>query len=562
MIDYTGNPFYLDEEGINWVENTYRSMSVEERLGQLFCPIVFSKDEKELRELVETKHPGGVLYREGPGEELYDAQKLLQEYSRIPLLTASNLEYGGTGSADEGTYYGRQMLVAATGNSERAYQLGYVSCMEGSMVGVNWSFAPVSDLDLNFRNPITNVRTFGSNKDTVLEMCRQYIRGAKEAGVATAIKHYPGDGVDERDQHLVTSVNSLSKEEWDATYGKIYKALIDEGTLSVMGGHIALPAYEEYYDGKEEKKVLPATLSKNLLQHLLREQLGFNGVITTDATPMTGFCAAMERKTAVPLAIENGCDVFLFNRNMDEDWEFMREGYRNGILSEERLEEAVKRILTMKAAMGLHRKKEKGTLLLPKEELQKLNQSKFDSWARECAEEGVTLVKDTVKLLPLSPQKHKRVLLEIMGEFESNERVIKHIISYMEKEGFEVTLYQKEGFEVMMDSVSDFKARYDLIFYVGNIETVSNKTTARLNWHTMFGLGNNMPWMANEMPCVFLSLGNPYHLFDAPMIHTYINGYCNSDYVIEAALDKMLGKGKFKGISPVDAFCGRKELAY
>ncbi len=95
-----------------------------------------------------------------------------------------------------------------------------------------------------------------------------------------------------------------------------------------------------------------------------------------------------------------------------------------------------------------------------------------------------------------------------------------------------------------------------------NLETVSNKTTARLNWHTMFGLGNNMPWMANEMPCGFISLGNPYHLFDAPMIHTYINGYCNSDYVIDAILDKMLGRGTFKGVSPIDPFCGRKELAY
>ena len=111
MIQYKENPFYLTEEQVQWVESTYDSMSLEEKIGQLFCPIVFTKDEKELKELVETKHIGGMLYREGPGEELRQSHKILQDASKIPLLTASNLEYGGNGSAIEGTYYGREMLA-------------------------------------------------------------------------------------------------------------------------------------------------------------------------------------------------------------------------------------------------------------------------------------------------------------------------------------------------------------------------------------------------------------------------------------------------------------------
>lgn len=560
MIQYKENPFYLTEEQVQWVESTYDSMSLEEKIGQLFCPIVFTKDEKELKELVETKHIGGMLYREGPGEELRQSHKILQDASRIPLLTASNLEYGGNGSAIEGTYYGREMLAAATGDVERAYQLGKVSCSEGAAVGVNWSFAPVVDLDLNYHNPITNVRTFGSDLQTVIDMGKAYIRGAKEEGVATSVKHFPGDGVDERDQHLVTSVNALSCKEWDESYGKIYKEMIEAGTLTVMAAHIALPAYEEYFDQKPCERILPATLSENLLKKLLREQLGFNGLIVTDATPMVGFCSAMDRATAVPLSIENGCDMFLFNRNMEEDFRLMREGYEKGILSDARLEEAVKRILATKAAMHLPEKQEKGQLVPDASALDILNCETYDCWAKECADEGVTLVKDIQNLLPIDPKKHKRVLLELMGDFPSNKRVCESFVRELEARGFEVTVYEPEGFEVMEDSVESFKSRYDLIFYVGNIETASNKTVSRLNWHTMFGLGNNMPWMVHEMPALFVSVGNPYHLLDAPMIKTFVNGYCNSEYVIHAVVEKLCGDSEFKGKSPIDPFCGKPDL--
>ena len=560
MIQYKENPFYLTEEQVQWVESTYDSMSLEEKIGQLFCPIVFTKDEKELKELVETKHIGGMLYREGPGEELRQSHKILQDASKIPLLTASNLEYGGNGSAIEGTYYGREMLAAATGDVERAYQLGKVSSSEGAAVGVNWSFAPVVDLDLNYHNPITNVRTFGSNLQTVIDMGKAYIRGAKEEGVATSVKHFPGDGVDERDQHLVTSVNALSCKEWNESYGKIYKEMIEAGTLTVMAAHIALPAYEEYFDQKPCERILPATLSENLLKKLLREQLGFNGLIVTDATPMVGFCSAMDRATAVPLSIENGCDMFLFNRNMEEDFRLMREGYEKGILSDARLEEAVKRILATKAAMHLPEKQEKGQLVPDASALDILNCETYDRWAKECADEGVTLVKDVQNLLPIDPKKHKRVLLELMGDFPSNKRVCESFVRELEARGFEVTVYEPEGFEVMEDSVESFKSRYDLIFYVGNIETASNKTVSRLNWHTMFGLGNNMPWMVHEMPALFVSVGNPYHLLDAPMIKTFVNGYCNSEYVIHAVVEKLCGDSEFKGKSPIDPFCGKPDL--
>lgn len=560
MFDLTAKPFYLNKSQTEWVKNTFNSMTHEEKIAQLFCPIVFTKDEDELNKLIASHPIGGVLYREGPGEEIRRAQEVLQKASKIPLLTASNLEYGGNGSAIEGTYFGRQMLISATEDKANAYRMGKVCGAEGAAVGVNWSFAPVVDTDKNYHNPITNVRTWGDDPETVISFSKEYMRGCEEEGVACCIKHFPGDGIDERDQHLVTSVNTLSCAEWDRTYGHIYKELIESGAKTLMAVHIALPAYEEFYDGCPIDHITPASLSKNLLNKLLREKLGYNGLIVTDATPMVGFCSAMERREAVPTAIENGCDMFLFNRDMEEDFRYMEEGYRNGLLSEERLNEAVMRILATKASMGLPEKQREGKLVPPHEALSILNNSEFDSWARETAEEGVTLVKDRGDLLPLDPVKHHRILLEILGDFESNERVKNSFINHLTDEGFEVTLYKNEGpAEVMTDSVEKLRSEFDLVMYVANIETASNHTTARINWHTMFGLGRNMPWMVHELPVIFISVGNPYHLLDAPMVKTYINGYCNSEYVISAIIEKIMGRSEFTGKSPVDAFCGRMD---
>ncbi len=565
MIDYKAKPFYLDDEDILWLEETFESMDMEEKIGQLFCPIEFSTDENVLKELVETKHIGGVLFREGKAAEILGAHNCLQEYSKIPLLTASNLEMGGVGSALEGTYYGRQMLISATNDTNKAYELGKVSCTEGKAVGVNWSFAPIVDIDRNFHNPITNVRTFGDDPKKVRAMAGAYLKAADEENVAACIKHFPGDGIDERDHHLLTSVNSLSTEEWDKSFGYVYKKLMEDGAKTLMVGHIALPAYEDYYNEKEgikadEVKVIPASLSKNILQKLIRQKLGFNGLITTDATPMVGFGCAMEREKAIPLAIENGCDMILFTKDSDEDFAFMRKGVESGLLSSKRLDEAVKRILATKASLGLHKDKAEGRLIKDEAGLKILRNPDFVKMAKACADEGVTLVKDTQNLLPISPSKTKRVLLEIMGDFPSNDRVCASFKVLLEKEGFDVIIYEKEVLTekgIAFDNIGQFKEKYDLVIYIGNIETASNKTVSRLNWHTVFGLGNNMPWFVCEVPTMFISVGNPYHLLDAPMVKTYINGYCNSEYVIDAIVEKIMGKSEFKGTSPIDPFCGK-----
>ena len=560
MIDLKAIPFYLDDMQIEWVKNTLAGMTIEEKIGQLFVPIGFSNDRSYLQHELLDRYIGGIMYRSGPAAEMQQTHAWLQQHSRIPLLIEANLEAGGDGIAADGTPYGKQLQAAATGKAESAYRLGKVSCAEGAAVGCNWAFAPVVDIDRNWRNPITNVRTYGADPDFVLECGRAYMKAAKEENVLVSIKHFPGDGCDEVDQHLLTSVNDLSCGEWDATYGKIYAGLIEDGAPTVMVGHIAHPAYEKHFDENAPDKLVPATLSPALLQGLLRGKLGFNGLIVTDATPMVGFTSAMAREKAVPFAIEAGCDMFLFNKDLAEDYDYMMAGYQNRSLSERRLTEALTRILAAKAMLGLHKiPKEK---IVPGEEaLSILNCPQHRVWAKECADEAVTLVKDTQALLPLRVDRYKRVLLEMVGRGAGCERVTKTLKTLLETEGFCVEVYEPEEPGTRND-VRGFREKYDLVLYAGNVENGSNHVTNRLEWRTFFGQGNNVPWFVAERPTLFVSFANPYHLVDVPMMKTYVNAYSNHDEVIRAVVEKLMGRSAFKGKSPVDAFCGKEYLKW
>lgn len=563
MIDLWANPFHLDDKGVRWVQDTLAGMTEEEKIGQLFCPHGDMNKEVVKKEMVEKK-VGGIMFRPSPGNELLEMNNYVQQESRIPMLIAANLEAGGNGTTTDGTFFGKQMQVAATNEFEQAYRLGLICGEEAAAVGCNWAFAPLIDIDYNYRNPITNVRTFGSDPEKVLRMGKGYLKGAHEAGIAVSIKHFPGDGRDERDQHLVTSINDLSCEEWDLTYGKIYEEMIADGALTVMIGHIAHPAYQKRYDPSYMMdKPIPATLSPQLLNGLLRGKLGFNGMIVTDASEMVGFTSSMSRREAVPYTIAAGCDMFLFNKDIDEDFAYMTEGVKKGVITSERLDEAVTRILAAKAALGLHEAKENGSIYKDAAGLQKLNCKQFDDWAKECADKAVTLVKDTQNLLPVSAKQYQNIFMTFVGAGADLQKISEKFPELFRKEGFHVTVFEPEvpGKNVK-DGVEIFKGKYDLAVVVSDVETYSNQTVARIQWHPVHG-SNGRPWYVNEIPTMMISVANPYVLIDAPMIRTFINGYSTSDYVLEAIMDKVMGRSEFKGVNPVDPFCGaRWDLKY
>ncbi len=554
MIELDKQPFNLDKEQIKWVNSTLLSLSLKQKVGQLFFPVGLDFDKKYLKELIEKYQPSGMMFRPENKKTIKETHDYLQSISPIPMLISANLENGANGSSLDATEFATQMQLAATNNRNHLKNFIEVSSKEAKILGCNWTFSPVVDIDFNKHNPITNVRTFGSDPQKVKQLSELYVRECNKNGLATAVKHFPGDGIDFRDQHIALTSNTLSTEKWDATYGAIYKAVIDAGTLAVMCGHIKLPAYSKLLNPQlTDATLLPASLAPELLQGLLRDRLGFNGLIVSDATAMLGFTAAMPRRQAVPKAIAAGCDIFLFNKDLSEDFQFMLDGIEQGLLSTERLDEAVTRILATKAALNLHIAKSP----LDDAELAQVGCDAHQQLAAQCADDTVTLVKNDAQILPLNPAQHKRVLLFLLSDegdfFGDKNSMFEYAISALEHEGFTVTVFDNQKFtarDIAM-SVSEFSQQYDLVLYLANIKPASNKTSLRIHWAKPMGI--NAPWFSAELPCVFVSFGNPYHLVDVSEVPVYINAYTGTNATVDAVIAKLLGRSEFKGISPVDA---------
>ena len=423
------------------------------------------------------------------------------------------------------------------------------------------AFAPIIDIHYSFSNPFTHPRTFGSDPARVAAFGAAYTEECQKLGVCVSIKHFPGDGRDERDQHLVTSINDMSCEDWMATYGNNYKASIDKGALTVMVGHIMQPAWQKRINPDlKDEDIMPATLSPELIgpEGLLRKYLGFNGVICTDATTMAGFTIPMDRSKSVPYSIACGADIFLFNKNMEEDLEYMRKGVADGVITKERLDEAVKRVLALKAALKLYKQTED---LKVEDALAVLGCEEHQQWAKEVADQAVTLVKEEKGVLPLDPVHKKRVLYcpiesEQGVSYSVKAGVCDHFKQLLEKEGFEVTTFVPAPmFEGKTPRQDEVTKGYDYIIYLANMSTKSNQTTVRIEWQQP--MGANCPHYVNSVPTIFISVENPYHLLDVPRVKTFINAYNSNDYVLDAIIDKIMGRSEFKGKNPVDPFCGK-----
>ena len=586
MVNLKAKPYNLDDQGVKWVKDTIANMTIEEKIGQLFVNMGASREEEYLKSVLDNYHIGGVRYNPATASEVYDQNKILQENSKIPLLIAANTEAGGNGACVDGTYIGNEVKIASTNDKKYAYEMGRVSGVEASAIGCNWSFAPIVDINRNWRNPIISTRTWSQDVEQTLELSLEYMRGIMESGIAPAAKHFPGDGIDERDQHLSFAPNWLSCEEWDATFGRVYGGLFEAGLPSIMAGHIALPSYVKHFnpEATTEELYMPATLSKYILTDLLRGEMKFNGLVVTDASHMVAMTSAMKRSEMLPTAIAAGSDLFLFFNDPDEDFKYMMDGYKNGIITDERLNEALTRILGTKAALGLH-KKAKNEIMMPKEEaMARIGLEENKAIAVEVADKAITLVKNTEDIFPISLEKHKRVLLVDVKGTEGGfgaligaqgpkpSQVVKEML---EKEGFEVSIWESPMDKVMQlpveerraaigsvyaakRPISELTSKYDLII---NLAVVNPNTDQRIQWPASKGTPD-IPFYVNEVPTIFISVQCPFHLADVPQVKTYINAYDNKDFTLQALVDKMLGKSEFVGVSPVDAFCGLGDTRY
>lgn len=569
MVNLKEKPYYLNDEQIQWVEDTIASMSAEEKIGQLFVNMVANEEERKpenIKKVLDTYHPGAIRYHNAPKEELWDMADCLQKTSKVPLLIASNCEAGGNGGMQGGTALANGAAMAAMDSEEMVRKMAEISAREAAAVGCNWNFAPIVDLTYNWRNTIVQLRAFNDEPDDVIRYSKAFFKGMRTQNIATCMKHFPGDGTEENDQHLIMGINEYDCEKWDVTFGKVYKALIDDGAMTIMAGHIALPEYSrKLRPGIKDEDILPATLAPELITDLLKGQLGFNGLVVTDASHMIGmFGATIPRCEQVPRAIAAGCDMYLFFNDREEDFGYMMDGYKNGIITEERLNDALHRILGVKAALNLHTLQKEQRLMQPKENLSVVGCEDHHKAAAEMADQYVTLVKDRLNYLPMTPEKYKKIKLVYIGseavviagtKFKSNdENIIRDIVSQLEAAGFEVDAEteNKKG------KMEEFKKKYDCVLLVLNVQGFAQFNTMRVKWDEP----TKQPWYMSELPTFVVSLSYTNNLIDVPMARCYINAYMDHHEAFEAVLRKMMGKSEFKGRYNENVFCGRWETRF
>jgi beta-N-acetylhexosaminidase len=552
-------PFGLVPEDVAWVRRTRDGLSTEDKVRQLFLQIYMGDDPAEALRLAKLK-PAGVCRFMGPDlAAAWAATRRFLEESEIPPFICGDIEGGSHGSAAM-LHFPNQLGLAAANDIDLSRRLLEAVCAEAKALGFNWSFTPVIDVNQATASAIVGTRSYGSDPAKIIAQALAHVGVLQANGIAATAKHWPGEGYDARDQHLVTTINPLAPRDWEAVFGRLYRGLIDADVMSVMSAHIALPAYAAKHGVSEGlERYRPASVSRLLNQTLLRGELGFNGLITSDATPMAGFGSWAPRAIAAPEAVESGCDVFLFSPDEARDFGFMMDALRDRRLSEQRLEDAVTRILGLKAALGLHRRSLDERLPPLDAATGAINSPAHRALAREAAARSITLVKDTGPNLPLDPRRHRRVVIVDRGAaafFPHGPRTPLTV--------FRQALASR-GFEIRDFDPADppSRANADVLIYALATESSLGQSRIYLDWaaeQPSFAAMMDRYW--HDIPAVMVSFGHPYYLFDAPRAPTYVNAYSAIGAAQEAAARCLMGEAPFTGESPIDPFAGAPDAKY
>jgi beta-N-acetylhexosaminidase len=527
--------------------------------------------EGYLAHVLDRYHVGGMRYRDADSATVQQHVRYVQARSKIPLLIASNPEMGGFGSADDGTLVSTHLQAGSHPDLSIARDMGRIAGVETTAMGCNWAFAPIVDIHYNWRNTVISTRSFGNDPDVVIDRAKAYFDGLSESRTVSAIKHFPGDGVDERDQHVVASYNTLGVDAWNASYGRVYRELIEYGVQSIMVGHIGAPELSRALrPGITDDEILPATLAPELLNDLLRDQLGFNGLIVTDASAMGALTMAMKRKDLVPATIAAGCDMFLFFRNPDEDFAYMLEGVRAGVITEQRLQDALERILGLKASLGLHERAPEDLVPAP-EALAAVGSAAHHEVAARIADKTVTLIKDTAGNLPLRPETHRRIRLYGVAGGSDFTGADPHAYLTLMRDELEAAGFEVHVFRTLAERIADgeenvyfhtvlheeanaqFAEKYDAALIVANVQGFAQEASMRIRWSSP--MAAEIPWYATEVPTIFVSLAQPNHLIDVPLVKTVIHGHAPSREVIRAVVEKIRGESPFTGTFNDNVWC-------
>ena len=575
-------PIRLDKDGEKWVDKTLRKMTPEEKVGQLFMIWVKTQFLNQadpiwiqLRDNVRKYHIGSVCMTvpvDGPvllKSQPYVAAELLnrlQKTSKLPLIVAADFERGVAMRLNGTTVFPHAMAFGAAGHLENAEAFGRITAVEARAIGVHWNFFPDADVNSNPANPIINTRSFGEDPQQVSDYVAAYIRGAHQGGMLTTAKHFPGHGDTASDSHLGVAQITADRARLESVELPPFRRAIAAGIDAIMIAHVSVPALEP-----DPKRV--ATTSHEVVTGLLRNQLGFKGLIVTDALDMAGLTRlyAKDIGRASVESFKAGNDLLIIPPDLDASYRAVLQAVRSGEISQQRLNQSVRKILVLKASLGLH----KGRLV----DVDQLNTlvAKPENLAmgQEIADQSITLVRDNGRVLPLvaapgtsepllpyqslvEPQNHLVVVIFSDDLRTDSGRMLERQILARVPDAHVLYLDPRSAAGMtsqVLEAVAEADHVVAAIYMIPVAGKAFRATGGTLkNSVTMPEASANLLHSILDRAAdrtVVLAMGNPYLAQDFLTVQNYICGYSNASVSDTAAVKAIFGEIPIGGHLPV-----------
>ena len=541
----------LTPEQRAWVDSTLASLDLAARVGQMVHVWVLGDytnwDDpsfKQARQWITGDGVGGITMSLGSPIEVADKINALQRLARVPLLVASDLEpglgrlVGGVhapsllrgGSA---TLLTTNMAIGAAGREDDAYRAGQITGREARAIGITMAFSPTSDVNNNPANPVINTRSFGEDPAAVATLAAAFVRGLQREGVVATAKHFPGHGDTDTDSHLALPVVASSRARLDSVELRPFKAAIAAGVGAVMTAHIALPALGQ--------PSTPATLVPEVIEGLLRDSLGFDGMIVTDALTMEGVGKGYGVGESAVLAVKAGADVLLKPGDIPAAIAAVVAAVEAGDVSAERIERSARRTLEMKARLGLHRNRYADLAHLR----HVVGAPAHWEVAREIADRAVTLLRDDRSLVPV-PRDGRIAVVTYAPELEitAGRAFLAELRGLLRASGTRIT---PRTSATELDSLTRSLAGADRVIVTTHVRTIEGEGRFAIPRH----IAKWIDGLAARQPVIVVANGNPYVIRGFPNVKSYLATYGIDPGLEQAAARALAGTIPITGTSPI-----------
>ncbi|MFW5952300.1 MAG: glycoside hydrolase family 3 protein, partial [Gemmatimonadota bacterium] len=529
----------------DWVRRTQSSLTLEQKVAQLVMPYLEgglpaagSSRWRRARALVRDHGVGGVIVGVGPSYGTAAWLNELQGWSTVPLLVSADLEWGPGTRLRGATLLPMNMALSAAGSPAVTYEAGRITAREARASGIHMAFAPVADVNVNPANPVINTRSYGSDPAAVADRVVAFIEGAASGGLLTVAKHFPGHGDTETDSHLTMPVLYADRARLDDVELQPFRAAIRAGVDGVMTAHLAVPALDT-------AALRPATLSPPILTGLLRDALGFPGLVVTDALHMDGVTAgtSIDAGRVAVEAILAGADILLIPPDAERAIEAVVAAVRRGEVTEARIDASVRRVLAAKAAARLIGSRAASLSRLVTE----VGRPDHAAWSRRVAERSITLVRGEPGAFPVAFGQGT-VLTVLYDDRNGHDAGAVFEAALREREAGVLTVrLSRRSAPAELARVRELAADADVVVFAS--------FTRALPWKGSLGLPERVASLAADLAArggVILSFGDPYLLGQVPEAGTYVLAWSDAPASQEAAVRALAGEIPVTGRLPID----------